>query len=107
MPVERQVCQRCGHIFAAIEVNTVTFHSPGRIIRISEERKCLRCGGLVLWVSGGSTPLSAKRRIAEMRRHLKMALLWVVVALAMIGLLFLVKSCLGWVIEGKNHENIS
>lgn len=77
--VEKQVCQKCGHVFATTHVGTSNFHSLGRIEKIIDERKCPRCGGLVLWVSETGRALSSKRQIADFRRQFKIVLLWIAI----------------------------
>ena len=77
---EKQMCRRCKTVFATTSSNPITVHSLGRIERVLSERKCPKCGGMVIWVSGDGTPLSYKHRAVDIRRKLAMALVWAAIA---------------------------
>jgi predicted RNA-binding Zn-ribbon protein involved in translation (DUF1610 family) len=83
---ERQICRRCKTVFATTSGSPVTAHSIGRIQRIVSEHRCPKCGGAVIWVGSGGTPLSYRHRVADVRRHLGMALLWIAVAALLVFL---------------------
>jgi predicted RNA-binding Zn-ribbon protein involved in translation (DUF1610 family) len=86
--LEKQVCRKCGRVYATVQVSAVTFQSFGRIERITSEDKCPKCGGLVIWVSEDGRPLSSERQMADLRRKAGWAVFWILVA---IGLFFLAR----------------
>lgn len=83
---EKQMCRRCRTVYAATSPNPLSSHSLGRIERALSERRCLKCGGPVIWVSEDRTPLSYTHRVKDLRRNLLMALFWVAVAVAILFL---------------------
>ena len=52
------------------------------------ERKCPRCGGLVIWVSADGRFLNDKHQMADVTGHAKRALVWLAMLIAIVALLF-------------------
>jgi ribosomal protein S27AE len=78
---EIQRCRKCGHVFAKIDRSGPSIGGMGDIMRHSDDRVCPRCGGSVIWVDEGGSPLSAYKRMEEANRHLRLACLWGAIAL--------------------------
>jgi hypothetical protein len=74
------MCRRCKTVFATTSSDPITVHSLGRIERVLSERKCPKCGGMVIWFSDDGIPLSYKHRVADMRRKLGVAVFWAAIA---------------------------
>lgn len=84
---EFQKCQKCGRTFARFDRTGPSIGEMGDIMRRAGEKVCPSCGGPVIWVDDGGSPMSPHKRMEEANRHLRLGILWGIVAL--IGWLFL------------------
>ena len=84
---EKQRCQKCGAVYATTSGGAM-FPSLGRTQRVLSERKCPKCGGLVIWVSEDGRPLSHKHQMAEVTNNAKKALVWLAVLVALLAFVF-------------------
>lgn len=78
---EFQKCQKCGKVFAQIDRTGASIGGIGEIMRHSDEKVCPSCGGTVVWVDDGGSPLSAYRHIEDANRQLRLGCLWGIIAL--------------------------
>ena len=78
---EIQRCRKCGQVFAQIDRSGPSIDVLGDTMRQSGDKVCRRCGGSVIWVDYGGSPLSDYKRMEEANRHLRLGCLWGVVAL--------------------------
>ncbi|MFC1539018.1 hypothetical protein ACFL6H_06325 [Candidatus Latescibacterota bacterium] len=85
---EFQKCQKCGKLYCQIDQTGPSIGGFGDIMLQSDETVCTSCGGTVIWVDEGGSPLSAYKRFEEANSHLRLGCLYGISALIFFLILY-------------------